>query len=683
MPSSLPELLQLAQPLLFLLIAFFLPGTLALLPLRVGWPAAVALGPAVTLLLLGVGTFVLDALGIGWTAVSVSLMLLLPVGAVWLAGRGIRLERPLLPRPNGAGTENPSPATATATVRIAVGAGLAAAAALISVAVLRGMGSLSTASQGWDAVFHGNAVRWIQESGRATPWSINPIYGDGPATFYPSGWHSVIALYPGNLVEAANASALVIGGLIWPIGLAFLASVVFPRHPAVWALTPVLAASFVSFPFGQLLRSGQWPNGLSTALTPVALAMILLLLRRLSPGLNPRPVRPLKDVLLVLILTGAVAGGSVVAHPTAVFALVAGGLPFLLAWGVPLCVRAFRHRWRAALLGTVGAAVLVGAALLVLKDSRLLAGVMNFPRGVRATPPDSLALAFFDLPRFPVVVAPTPENFNLLVGLLVILGAIAALVLRTGWPLVVSWLIFVGLYVLAAGPESPLRFLTGVWYKDTQRIAPLIALTASILAAFGLAVLVRAAAGLVTRVLRARIAAPDRFRSALAAGLAVVAVVAVYQGSGHFRSADRVAVAAHNYITAAEPGIWLLSSGEQDFIERAGALLPEDAVVIGDPFNGETYFYTLTGRHVVYSRLGSPAPTEAKTVLRIGFDRLHDDPAVCAAIEEVGATHFYQDQPASVDREVWKGFYGVETAKGFEPVLVEGGRGLYEITVCR
>ena len=77
-----------ARPTTLLLLAvFFLPGTLALLPLRTGWPAAVALGPAVTLLLYMAGTFAAAALHLPWnpaTAVGLAVpLVLLP----WLIGR--------------------------------------------------------------------------------------------------------------------------------------------------------------------------------------------------------------------------------------------------------------------------------------------------------------------------------------------------------------------------------------------------------------------------------------------------------------------------------------------------------------------------------------------------------------------------------------------------------------------
>ena len=149
---------------LLLLAAFFLPGTLALLPLRTGWPAAVALGPAVTLLLYMAGTFAAAALhppvepgNRRRTGCS--------------AGPAPLAHRQALCIPHTAG----SPALPAST-KVGVGAGLAVGSVLTCRALLRGIGNPGTASPGWDPIFHLNALRWIQESGNATPWGIAPYW---------------------------------------------------------------------------------------------------------------------------------------------------------------------------------------------------------------------------------------------------------------------------------------------------------------------------------------------------------------------------------------------------------------------------------------------------------------------------------------------------------------------------
>jgi hypothetical protein len=668
-----------APTVLFLTAAFFLPGLLVLLPLKPGWPAAIALSPAVTLLMYLAGSFLAAAVGLPWNAATAALVALPLVVAAWLAGRRFAFGKPLWPEGLG------PPATLAVTAGVAVGAGVTC------LAILRGIGDPATASQGWDPIFHLNALRWIQESGKATPWSIAPIFGAGTATYYPAGWHGAVALIPGSVSEAANLSSIVIGGLIWPAGLAFLATAVLPRHPAAWALTPLIGASFVSFPFSQLLRSGQWPNGLATALVPATLAVAVLLLRRLaSAGRAETPAR--EKILLAAVLL-ALLGGCAAAHPSALFATAVALLPFVAARFLPLLLRGVRRRPLPTLGAVLAAAVLATAAWSVLANSRLLAGVMAYRRAVRAVVPDSLNLAFFDLPRFPALSPPAPDDFNMAVGLLVILGAVVAVFVREARPLAVAWLAFVGLYVLAAGPENGLRWLTGVWYKDTQRIAPFIAMTGSLLAALAVAVLTCAAVRAVVRALSARLPRENTSgRWPVAAILFTVALVAVtgalYVGSGSYRSVERVAVAAQNYAVSNKPGTGVLSSGEQAFIERSGAMLPADAVVIGDPFNGETYFYALTGRRVVYTQLGAPtAGSAAKELLRTRFNLLTTDPAVCEAVRKVGATHFYEDAPGtshgSVSLSRWPGFYNVPTDRGFEKVASADGRTLYRITACR
>lgn len=681
----LPGLASPALTTVLLLAAFFLPGTLALLPLKPGWPAAIALGPAVTLLLYMAGTFAADALNLPWNAATavgvVAPLILIP----WIIGRRFRLRSTLVPS-----------GLATAT-KIAVSAGVTIGSAVTCRALLRGIGNPSTASQGWDPVFHLNALRWIQESGNATPWGIAPIFGAGRPTYYPSGWHSAVALFPG-VTEAANLSSIIIGGIVWPIGLAFLAAMVLPRHPAAWGVTPLLAASFISFPFAQLLRSGQWPNGLATAVVPATVAVAILLLRRLADG--ERGQAPRTEFVLLGAICAAALAGCVAAHPSSVFAVAVIVLPFAVAAGVPFFLRGLRSRpW---ITGAATGVAVIAAVLAysALAGSKLLAGVMAYRRQVRAEIPDSLNLALFDLPQFPALHAPSPDDLNLLVGLLAILGAAVAVFVKDARPLAVAWLAFVALYVLAAGPENGLRWLTGFWYKDTQRIAPFIAMAGSILAALAIIVLIKAlirtASGKLPSSTLPSGPAPRRWymprrwnmQSVLFAGCVMAVIAAIYLGSAGYRSADRVAVAGHNYITSGRPGHGILSAGEQQFIQQAGAMLPADAVVIGDPFNGETYFYALTGRHVVYTQLGSPTSSSAaKELLRTGFSRLHTDTSICAAVRKVGATHFYQDvaggSHGSASLKTWPGFYNVSTERGFEQIAAADGRALYRITACR
>lgn len=665
------EALSFFPSVAYLALALFLPGTVLLVLARIDTFAAFCLGPTVTLASFAMSSVLYDALNIPWNGLTAVL------GVVPLCLVIIGLRR-RLPRCNLSHlSEQGTPPTLAVAAGVAVGSGLTA------LALVRGIGSAGTASQGWDPIFHANVLAWIRDSGSASPWSIAPIYAEQNTSYYPAGWHSFVSLYPGSPLEAANASAIIIGALVWPLGIALLASVVFPRIPAVWATAPVIAASFISFPFAQLLRSGQWPNGLATALVPGILAVAILLLRRVCS--TESNVRHSNQNLQLAALGVAAVTGAAAAHPSSIFALGIAVLPFALAALLQLAIRGWRKRRLATVVVILALLGATTVTALLLQASPLLRSVMSYNRAVRAEVPDSLWLAFFDLPRFPRITPPAPDDFNLVVGLLVILGALIVLFIRGSRATAVSWAVFVVLYVLAAGPENPFRWLTGVWYKDTQRIAPFIAMFGSLLGALALVTIATILGRLMIRALPMKL--PSIGAATGIGFLVVVGLAVAYGASSNFRSDDRISVTAHNYTTDPRLSLGVLAPGEQEFIAKAGSALPEEAKVIGDPFNGAALFYAVADRDVVYTQLGSAsAGSKAKELLRTDFKNIHDDAAVCDAIAALGSTHFYQDPPGfshgSPSVEAWPGFYDVPVDDGFELVATDGTRSLYRITAC-
>ncbi|MCE3246123.1 MAG: hypothetical protein K0S72_2251, partial [Arthrobacter sp.] len=111
----------LAAPALTVVVlaaVFFLPGLLILLPLKPGWPAAIALSPAVTLLAFLPGSFLAAAAGMPWNIATAAFVALPLVLSTWLAGRRFAFRKPLTPD-----------AFSTPTA-LAVGAGIAVGSAV-------------------------------------------------------------------------------------------------------------------------------------------------------------------------------------------------------------------------------------------------------------------------------------------------------------------------------------------------------------------------------------------------------------------------------------------------------------------------------------------------------------------------------------------------------------------------
>ena len=122
-----------------------------------------------------------------------------------------------------------------------------------------------------------------------------------------------------------------------PIGLTFLASVVLPRHPAAWALTPLIAASFVSFPSptppaaasGPTVSPPPW----SRPLWPSSCCFCGAAAPQNGPEHRPGSMSSSPIILSALL------GGCAAAHPSAVFATAVAAFLFLAARLLSILVR--------------------------------------------------------------------------------------------------------------------------------------------------------------------------------------------------------------------------------------------------------------------------------------------------------------------------------------------------------
>src|SRR4051794_37294148 len=169
-----------AGQMLMLIGIFYVPGCLAMSGLRLKVFPALALAPAASAGIAGAASMVCLATGWRWSPASAAVLAAAAVGLCFLAGRlayllsvrrAARRQVPdAAPAPEDAG-EGRMPGY----LMVLLGAALAAAAGIIGTVMLRGMVSLDRVNQGWDATFHANAVRWIQDGGQSSPWSISPI----------------------------------------------------------------------------------------------------------------------------------------------------------------------------------------------------------------------------------------------------------------------------------------------------------------------------------------------------------------------------------------------------------------------------------------------------------------------------------------------------------------------------
>lgn len=130
----------------------------------------------------------------------------------------------------------------------------------------------------------------------------------------------------------------------------------------------------------------------------------------------------------------------------------------------------------------------------------------------------------------------------------------------------------------------------------------------------------------------------------------------------------------------------MATSDELAMMGRLADTLPPDAVVIGDPFNGSALLPAVAGVDVVFPQLGASGLAPAHRLLQERLAAVHDDPAVCEALAEVGATHLYQDTAtaddgAKVDDRT-AGMRDVDVTTGFTRVDAAGDAAVYRIEAC-
>ncbi|WP_425466900.1 DUF6541 family protein [Rarobacter faecitabidus] len=653
------------------------------------WGAAPALTVGVTS-----GTAVLAGLvGIDWSLVPVIVVAVVAATVGMVAtgtwrGAVARLRR-------GAGRRS------LRVTRVPRAAGLwcacfAAVAVVLGVSALRLvrlMGAADAVAQGNDIPYHLNAVKLILTSGSASSLDMTLATPERAHNFYPAAWHGLVALIVQltgcGIDVATNVLAVTVAVAVWPAAMMALTRGVFGPRPEIVAATGILSLSFTQFP-GHLLTWGiLYPNLLSYALVPAAMALVLRTARRRSGRL-----------IAACAVAALAAVGVVLAQPNGLF----GASVLLLAWFEWRILAAARRRLRRGRPGLAVSRATVSNAAIALGIAALLASpaiaAMRTNPGYISDSPWQRALGC-------VASLGAPHTFpaaNWPMVLLVALGALCAIwVVRARW-LVASLGAVAVLYVVMRGPDSEFRdLLTAPWYHDPARITALIPIVALPLAALGLVAVVR---------LLARAAGARRVSGSLtypvAASVIVLAAggawLAAHSSASHQLAGDIAIVYSQSgerpdaYPTgkdALEQGRgWcgdnpttllggLFDRGERSFIDEVAEIVPQDEAIVSDPRDGSSLVWALGGVRTLTPALNMElSPDLALVVGRL--DQAETLPGVCAAVNRLDL-HYVLDWGEGIwDRRSF-GYEGIASLSKSDTVELLARRGhakLYRIVAC-
>jgi len=637
---------------------FTLPGFGVLRALGVRGLVAWGAAPAMTAGMAGIGAVLLQWAGVPWSLAS--FVLSACVAVVIAIGISLALGTLREPPVRVAGQR-----LLARRERCWLAATWVIGGGLLGAAMMVGMRSANQPAQAWDSVYHVNAVWFIKDTGNGSSLGgLAPMYGDTIAPYYPSVWHSLVAISPGFefVTQAANASSIVIGSFIWIGGLVALARVVWPGQALPVVLVPVLAATYVTFPAIAVSMLGVWPYALSVACIPGTLALLISALRR---ELGPRV-----HAAYGIGVLGA-SSGVMLSHGSGLFSLVVLAIPLVTVLFARQSLRFWRRGHRAVVAITLIAAtgISVGLGWLIL-TSAPVASIVSYQRGGQSSYLPGLGSLLID---HPLIYVYDFTAVNAAGTVLMLAGVVLCLRTKHARWLIVALLATGALTLLAAGPpDNPARVLAGFWYTQASRINQILLIPVLMLGAGGAAWLVRS------------ISTWRRVPLTAAAAVVVLALGALTFG---FRWPMQTQVMASTY--SHWPIAWgtMLEEEEIAMVDRAATTLPDDAVVLGEPTAGSPYLLARSGVQVVYPQLTPIAGSPERLLLAERFNAWQYDPEVCEAVRALGVTHVYADDLTFADGGKWQeetaGLRRIRTdLPGFERVDSGGKASLWRFTGC-
>lgn len=542
--------------------------------------------------------------------------------------------------------------------------GLAIGGGYILLRALDMMGGLFRVNQSYDNVFHLNAVRHILRLGDGSAWTVGGMTTlPGEETFYPALWHQtvslVVQLSGQDIVLASNLVMLLLGTTVWPLALMALVRTGTNAGPAGWLAAGALAGVATDFPLKMMSWGVLLPYLYSLAMMPLVLMLIVHLVR-LAPDGEQRLTGGQLGVLIPAVF-GAVA----LAHPQGVFVALVMGVP-MMAWAVLATATDLVRRRPCA-----------GIRLAVLVPLTALVIVVGHDIWYRFRPVEASAAVWGPSASTQeaigqvLTLVPHASPIWLPLGVILALCALAVLIgSRSRW-LLPAFLAAGALSVAVRSlPVDDLRYeLTGNWYSDNNRITVMLATAAVPLLAVGLDVLLRWAARLLP-VLRGTAGAV----LAVALCLAIIAV-------GYFSPSTEV---SKRYLEREWRNDNLLSDDERALLLMLPEVVPEDAVIATNPWNGSSLAYAISDREVLNTFMSFQAEDEVH-LLNGHLDDAQEDPVVCDAVEELDVEYALDFGPEEIHGKsaTYTGLNEISETGAAEVVLQLGDAKLLRMLPCR
>lgn len=624
------------------------PGALVARAGGLRWPLAAALSPALTYGVVGLATVPFGAVGIRWSAASALAALAGVTALAFLTARLLtRYRRPGGPTPRG-------PVLTAA-------AGVVFGAVAIGAAAWRGMPDWQSIPSTWDAVWHANTVRWILDTGQASPTHMGELRNveTRAELFYPTAFHALAAVFA-QLTGAAPTTAYTLSALaaatwLFPLSAGLLTWQLIGSRTTRWrtagasGTAAALSASFTAVPYVEFATAAM-PN--LTAYGIVAPAFVLIT----TSVTSHRDRIPLAVLAVVGVFSVHLSGGAVLAT-------------FAAAWWLQ---ETLRRPLRDVLSRLAALAAIAVPALLLLAPQFLaVARQVSIIAGHAYVTPDGRRRAVFDavfqhtrhLNDFPIQ--------NILIGLAGV-GFLMLLAWRIFWPAGV-WLLLVAAIVHSSAPfGGPLGAAIGLYsdlfYSDPRRLSGALTLLLTPMAGIALFAAGVVAAGWARRLGMRGARAPALFT-------AVVVVTAVVALTWHY-------FPRHRFLMGDKYDSVMVSDADLAAFAYLAELPGARETVIGNAnIDGTAWMYAVAGLHPLWTHYDYPVqqgPGYHRFVIWAYADDADSDPRVAEAVRALDIRYLITSTPVVRGFVTPDGLVSLDKSTSWAKIYDNGGARIYE-----
>lgn len=632
-----------------------LPGAIVARAGRLSWPVAVAVGPALTYGVVGLAIIPFGAVGIGWNALT-ALAALVVVTAIVLGLRAL-LSR-FRDRDHEAAPVSVGPA-------LTVAAGVVFGALAVGVAAWRGLPNWQSIPSTWDAVWHANTIRWILDTGQASPTHMGELRNveTHAALYYPSTFHA-LATVLAQLTGAAPTTAYTLSSLaaavcLFPLSAALLTWQLLRPRTSEWrtagaaATAAALSASFTSVPYVEF-DTASMPNMAAYGIAIPAFVLV-------TSALRNRDRIPLAVLALIGVFSVHLTGGVVV-------------VTLVVAWWL------FDALWRPvrgrlqdfATLVAIAAPTL--AALLpqflgVLQQAEIIVGHSFLThQGRKRALFDAIVQHTRHLNDFPIQ--------NLLIALAGA-GFVLLLIKRIWWPAAVWVLLVVSIVHSSAPFGGPIGAIIGkysdLFYSDPRRLSAVVTLLLAPMAGVALWSLALLVVAGVRRLARRRGRDPDRgFWIGATAALLVVVVLGMtwlyFPRHRHLMGEKYDQVMINDKVLQAMAHLATLPGAHDTVIGNANT-------------DGTAWMYAVAGLHPLWTHYDYPVqqgPGYNRFIFWAYADDADHDPRVAEAVKALDIRYVLTGRRVVRGFVMPDGLVSLDKSKSWAKIYDNGEARIYE-----